>query len=144
MICVYDLFTVCMFYERSRFEKAKAEVSSTPLTGVRGQGMTSDARGWRGVIDLPADGPALHRLPSPSASSPNDFTHDLQNTMAGDHKCPVCQATFTRPQHVARHMRSREFCVQARRRAGTVGLTLHRNGGETPPCSLRPRGVRSS
>src|SRR6266850_4897691 len=29
--------------------------------------------------------------------------------MAGDHKCPVCQATFTRPQHVARHMRSRTF-----------------------------------
>ncbi|KAK0199441.1 putative zinc finger/binuclear cluster transcriptional regulator [Desarmillaria ectypa] len=26
--------------------------------------------------------------------------------MGGDHKCPVCQATFTRPQHVARHMRS--------------------------------------
>ncbi|KAI0247672.1 hypothetical protein BJV78DRAFT_1243055 [Lactifluus subvellereus] len=25
--------------------------------------------------------------------------------MAGDHKCPVCQASFTRPQHVARHMR---------------------------------------
>lgn len=29
--------------------------------------------------------------------------------MGGDHKCPVCQATFTRPQHVARHMRSRMF-----------------------------------
>lgn len=29
--------------------------------------------------------------------------------MGGDHKCPVCQATFTRPQHVARHMRSREY-----------------------------------
>jgi hypothetical protein len=28
--------------------------------------------------------------------------------MGGDHRCPVCQATFTRPQHVARHMRSRE------------------------------------
>ena len=27
--------------------------------------------------------------------------------MAGDHKCLVCNATFTRPQHVARHMRSR-------------------------------------
>ena len=27
--------------------------------------------------------------------------------MGGDHRCPVCQATFTRPQHVARHMRSR-------------------------------------
>ncbi|TRM59630.1 hypothetical protein BD626DRAFT_507831 [Schizophyllum amplum] len=26
--------------------------------------------------------------------------------MGGDHKCQVCQATFTRPQHVARHMRS--------------------------------------
>ncbi|KAF8556509.1 hypothetical protein OG21DRAFT_1506440 [Imleria badia] len=26
--------------------------------------------------------------------------------MGGDHTCPVCQATFTRPQHVARHMRS--------------------------------------
>jgi uncharacterized Zn-finger protein len=32
----------------------------------------------------------------------------LATTMAGDHKCPVCQATFTRPQHVARHMRSRK------------------------------------
>lgn len=29
--------------------------------------------------------------------------------MGGDHKCPVCEATFTRPQHVARHMRSREL-----------------------------------
>ncbi|KNZ80344.1 Regulatory protein MIG1 [Termitomyces sp. J132] len=28
--------------------------------------------------------------------------------MGGEHKCPVCDATFTRPQHVARHMRSRE------------------------------------
>ena len=27
--------------------------------------------------------------------------------MTGDHKCSVCQATFTRPQHVSRHMRSR-------------------------------------
>lgn len=29
--------------------------------------------------------------------------------MGGDHRCSVCQATFTRPQHVARHMRSREY-----------------------------------
>jgi hypothetical protein len=27
--------------------------------------------------------------------------------MGGDHKCPVCGSTFTRSQHVARHMRSR-------------------------------------
>ncbi|KAG8864947.1 hypothetical protein FRB96_003535 [Tulasnella sp. 330] len=26
--------------------------------------------------------------------------------MAGDHACPVCNAKFTRPQHVTRHMRS--------------------------------------
>ena len=28
--------------------------------------------------------------------------------MGGDHKCPICPATFTRPQHVARHIRSRK------------------------------------
>ena len=33
--------------------------------------------------------------------------------MGGDHKCPVCEATFTRPQHVARHMRSRASAVSA-------------------------------
>jgi hypothetical protein len=33
--------------------------------------------------------------------------------MGGDHKCPVCEATFTRPQHVARHMRSRMSFVSA-------------------------------
>jgi DNA-directed RNA polymerase subunit RPC12/RpoP len=33
----------------------------------------------------------------------------LRTTMAGDHKCSVCQATFTRPQHVSRHMRSRKL-----------------------------------
>lgn len=26
--------------------------------------------------------------------------------MAGDHKCPLCPATFTRPQHVGRHLRA--------------------------------------
>ncbi|QRW03949.1 uricase [Ceratobasidium sp. AG-Ba] len=38
--------------------------------------------------------------PPPHLLNPN------YTTMAGDHACPVCQATFTRPQHVARHMRS--------------------------------------
>ena len=37
--------------------------------------------------------------------------HTITHTMAGDHKCPVCQATFTRPQHVARHMRSRTSII---------------------------------
>ncbi|ORX39256.1 hypothetical protein BD324DRAFT_321282 [Kockovaella imperatae] len=26
--------------------------------------------------------------------------------MGGDHKCPLCEATFTRPQHVGRHLRA--------------------------------------
>ncbi len=38
----------------------------------------------------------------------------LASTMAGDHKCPVCNATFTRPQHVARHMRSRKHILSFR------------------------------
>lgn len=38
--------------------------------------------------------------------------------MGGDHKCPVCGSTFTRSQHVARHMRSRKlyhstFCAKS-------------------------------
>lgn len=41
----------------------------------------------------------------------NDFCPFHSATMAGDHKCPVCQATFTRPQHVARHMRSRKLLL---------------------------------
>ena len=45
-------------------------------------------------------------------------------TMGGDHKCPVCQATFTRPQHVARHMRSRKSGSPP---APPTILTLHRH-----------------
>ncbi|KIM56941.1 hypothetical protein SCLCIDRAFT_201642 [Scleroderma citrinum Foug A] len=30
---------------------------------------------------------------------------DKKHTMGSGHKCPVCQASFTRPQSVARHMR---------------------------------------
>ncbi|KAF7311693.1 Zinc finger/binuclear cluster transcriptional regulator [Mycena indigotica] len=44
--------------------------------------------------------------------------------MGGDHKCPVCQATFTRPQHVARHMRSREWLLPLLPRQFPVRLAL--------------------
>lgn len=44
--------------------------------------------------------------------------------MAGDHKCPVCQATFTRPQHVARHMRSRKHLLPYPLRGSTSLLSL--------------------
>ena len=43
--------------------------------------------------------------------------------MAGDHKCPVCQATFTRPQHVARHMRSRKHFLSSLLRGSTSLLS---------------------
>jgi hypothetical protein len=43
-------------------------------------------------------------------------------TMAGDHRCPVCQATFTRPQHVSRHMRSRKML---RHRSSRRAQTSH-------------------
>lgn len=46
------------------------------------------------------------------------FVDCQPSTMGGDHKCPVCDATFTRPQHVARHMRSRSsssLCSTSRR-----------------------------
>jgi hypothetical protein len=49
--------------------------------------------------------------------------------MAGDHKCPVCQATFTRPQHVARHMRSRTSMIVTFPTLLTNPLTL-------PPAPL--------
>ncbi|KAG6860804.1 hypothetical protein C0995_007384 [Termitomyces sp. Mi166 len=48
--------------------------------------------------------------------------------MAGDHKCPVCQSTFTRPQHVARHMRSRKQ---------TVSLYQTRWSHPAPPRRVR-------
>ncbi|TFK96697.1 hypothetical protein BDV98DRAFT_302556 [Pterulicium gracile] len=41
-----------------------------------------------------------------TTSTSTSFPTPTTTTMGGDHKCPVCQATFTRPQHVARHMRS--------------------------------------
>ena len=44
--------------------------------------------------------------------------------MGGDHKCPVCQATFTRPQHVARHMRSRKFPIAPQNRSVDPTLNL--------------------
>ena len=60
------------------------------------------------------------------------------NTMAGDHKCPVCQATFTRPQHVARHMRSRT--------SSTILTfpTLLTNSPYTTPTRSSPPHTRTS
>ena len=46
--------------------------------------------------------PSCHTPPLPRPPAP------LRVIMGGDHQCSVCQATFTRPQHVARHMRSRK------------------------------------
>lgn len=47
--------------------------------------------------------------PTPDARRPSPNPRARVRTMAGDHKCPVCGSTFTRSQHVARHMRSRAY-----------------------------------
>jgi len=67
--------------------------------------------------------------------------------MAGDHKCPVCSSTFTRPQHVARHMRShtgdRPYkCVHCGDQfARSDLLSRHVNkchASEKPPTTTQP------
>lgn len=67
--------------------------------------------------------------------------------MAGDHKCPVCSSTFTRPQHVARHMRSHtgdrpyECTHCGDRFARSDLLSRHVNkchASEKPPTTTQP------
>jgi hypothetical protein len=78
---------------------------------------SSDSHGRRAISRLSFCSTALSNSPSTTTTTTNVsrtiqnrtyFSRHNTHTMAGDHKCPVCQATFTRPQHVARHMRSRE------------------------------------
>ena len=58
---------------------------------------------------ITASDPTLKASRSPTATTTKSALRRRrrQYTMGGDHRCPVCQATFTRPQHVARHMRLR-------------------------------------
>ncbi|KAI0761560.1 hypothetical protein BD413DRAFT_616939 [Trametes elegans] len=58
--------------------------------------------------------------------------------MAGDHKCPVCQSTFTRPQHVARHMRSPK-CVQ--RKCRCTYVKFHRQTAPAGPGHPVPPAI---
>ena len=53
--------------------------------------------------------PTIIPAPTPDARHPSPNPPPAVRTMAGDHKCPVCGSTFTRSQHVARHMRSRAY-----------------------------------
>jgi hypothetical protein len=58
--------------------------------------------------------------------------------MAGDHKCPVCNATFTRPQHVARHMRSRQCSSLSPRSCSRSPPYRHRRPAVQVPALRRP------
>ncbi|KLO13025.1 hypothetical protein SCHPADRAFT_915375 [Schizopora paradoxa] len=67
--------------------------------------------------------------------------------MAGDHKCPVCQATFTRPQHVARHMRSHtgdrpykcRLCGDQFARSDLLSRHVNKcHAGDKPPTTTTP------
>ncbi|KAF9495948.1 hypothetical protein BDN71DRAFT_1589359 [Pleurotus eryngii] len=76
--------------------------------------------------------------------------------MGGDHKCSVCQATFTRPQHVARHMRSHtgdrpykcQFCGDQFARSDLLSRHVNKcHADEKPPAgatTTRRKGSASA
>ncbi|KAL0945239.1 hypothetical protein HGRIS_000752 [Hohenbuehelia grisea] len=76
--------------------------------------------------------------------------------MGGDHKCPVCQATFTRPQHVARHMRSHtgdrpykcQYCGDQFARSDLLSRHVNKcHANEKPPpgaANARRKGSASA
>ncbi|KAF8149121.1 hypothetical protein B0H34DRAFT_195903 [Crassisporium funariophilum] len=75
--------------------------------------------------------------------------------MGGDHKCPVCQATFTRPQHVARHMRSHtgdrpykcQYCGDQFARSDLLSRHVnkcHANEKPLPNIGARRKGSASA
>ncbi|KAI0327072.1 hypothetical protein GY45DRAFT_1437216 [Cubamyces sp. BRFM 1775] len=73
--------------------------------------------------------------------------------MAGDHKCPVCQSTFTRPQHVARHMRSHtgdrpykcQHCGDQFARSDLLSRHINKcHASEKPPTTTAPSRRKGS
>ncbi|KAF8840937.1 hypothetical protein BDN67DRAFT_967868 [Paxillus ammoniavirescens] len=70
--------------------------------------------------------------------------------MGGDHKCPVCQATFTRPQHVARHMRSHtgdrpykcQYCGDQFARSDLLSRHVNKCHANEKPASNATSGSR--
>ncbi|KAF8815856.1 hypothetical protein BYT27DRAFT_7190878 [Phlegmacium glaucopus] len=75
--------------------------------------------------------------------------------MGGDHKCPVCEATFTRPQHVARHMRSHtgdrpykcQYCGDQFARSDLLSRHVnkcHANEKPLPSTGVRRKGSASA
>ncbi|RDB16404.1 Uricase [Hypsizygus marmoreus] len=85
----------------------------------------------------------------------NQLILQLHPTMGGDHKCPVCQATFTRPQHVARHMRSHtgdrpykcQYCGDQFARSDLLSRHVnkcHANEKPLPSLGSRRKGSASA
>ncbi|WVF70578.1 hypothetical protein IAT40_005370 [Kwoniella sp. CBS 6097] len=70
--------------------------------------------------------------------------------MGGDHKCPLCSATFTRPQHVGRHLRAhtgdRPYeCKECPLRfARSDLLSRHVNKAHKPPDENAPQDKKGS
>ncbi|WWC58596.1 uncharacterized protein I303_101139 [Kwoniella dejecticola CBS 10117] len=70
--------------------------------------------------------------------------------MGGDHKCPLCSATFTRPQHVGRHLRAhtgdRPYeCKHCPLRfARSDLLSRHVNKAHKPPDENAPQKDKTS
>ncbi|WVQ97346.1 hypothetical protein IAU59_004457 [Kwoniella sp. CBS 9459] len=70
--------------------------------------------------------------------------------MGGDHKCPLCSATFTRPQHVGRHLRAhtgdRPYeCKECPLRfARSDLLSRHVNKAHKPPDENAPQDKKAN
>ncbi|WRT64102.1 uncharacterized protein IL334_001031 [Kwoniella shivajii] len=70
--------------------------------------------------------------------------------MGGDHKCPLCSATFTRPQHVGRHLRAhtgdRPYeCKECPLRfARSDLLSRHVNKAHKPPDENAPQDKKTT
>ena len=73
--------------------------------------------------------PQPHQAPTSGSDADDQNAHNSPLApMAGDHKCPVCGSTFTRSQHVARHMRSRPYEPPTHAQQILTLLSISRHG----------------
>lgn len=109
----------CGIRHRGRCEKR--DVIVPRVINVTIQGACAESRGQTTARLLPF----FHQLLPRPPSRPSRSQHHGRRPQGASRppapcfrrcahrapQCPVCQSTFTRPQHVARHMRSRKWLL---------------------------------